>query len=60
MLKIYIPNASPKVSDLVGDKQGIEDRTFKCIPEVSDAGESYLRNNDLSNTGKLFPMVSLY
>lgn len=60
MLKIYIPNASPKVSDAVGEKQGIEDRTFKSIPEVSASGESYLRNNNLSHTGKLFFMLTLY
>lgn len=46
MLQIYIPNSSPEVLDAVGEKQGIEDRTFKCIPEVSAPGESYLRNNN--------------
>lgn len=54
MLKIYIPK---KWSDLLGDEYGTENRTFKCIPKVSDEDESYLRNNDLSNIGKLVPMV---
>lgn len=54
MLKIHIPNSYPKVSDIVGEKQGIEGRIFKCVPEVSASGESYLRNNNLSHTEKLF------
>lgn len=60
MLKIHIPNSYPQVSDVVGEKQGIEDRTFKCIPEISVSGESYLRNNNLSHTEKLFFMLTLY